>query len=45
MHRCLGAMYLAGPRLTEHYERFSPGLARFVHDAIEANASRGGSAA
>jgi hypothetical protein len=45
MHRGLGAMYLADPRFTEHYERISPGLARFVHDAIEASARRGDSAA
>jgi DNA-binding transcriptional MerR regulator len=39
-HRGLAEMYLADPRFTEHYERIAPGLARFVHDAIQANADR-----
>ncbi|MFK0192570.1 MerR family transcriptional regulator [Kitasatospora sp. NPDC090308] len=39
-HRCLGDMYLADPRFTETYERLAPGLARWLRDAIHANADR-----
>jgi hypothetical protein len=31
-------MYVADPRFTQHYEVVAPGLARYVHDAIHANA-------
>jgi DNA-binding transcriptional MerR regulator len=40
MHRGLAEMYLADPRFTASYEKLAPGLARFVHDAILANAAR-----
>jgi hypothetical protein len=40
MHRGLADMYLADDRFTAHYEQVAPGLARFVHDAIHANADR-----
>ena len=40
MHRGLAEMYIADPRFAEHYDRIAPGLARFVHDAILANATR-----
>lgn len=40
LHRRLGDMYLAEPRFTEHYDRIAEGLARFVRDAIAANAKR-----
>jgi len=40
VHRALGDMYVADPRFTAHYEATAPGLARYVHDAIHANAGR-----
>jgi hypothetical protein len=40
MHRGLAEMYLADPRFTETYDNLAPGLARYVHDAILANADR-----
>lgn len=40
MHRQLADMYLADPRFTKSYEDMAPGLARWVHDAIHANADR-----
>ncbi|QBI19794.1 MerR family transcriptional regulator [Egibacter rhizosphaerae] len=40
MHRGLGRMYVDDERFTAYYERVAPGLARFLHEAIEANASR-----
>jgi len=40
IHAGLGAMYVADPRFTEHYERIAPGLAAFLAAAIEANAER-----
>jgi DNA-binding transcriptional MerR regulator len=43
-HRNLAEMYIADPRFAKHYDDRAPGLARYVHDAIEANAERGGSA-
>jgi DNA-binding transcriptional MerR regulator len=42
MHRGLGEMYLADPRFTRFYEQVAEGLARYVHDAIVANARRAG---
>ena len=39
-HRGLADMYLADPRFTKTYEDIAPGLARYVHDAIHANADR-----
>jgi len=40
MHVGLAEMYLADPRFTATYEKIAPGLARYVHDAIVANARR-----
>ena len=42
MHRGLADMYVADPRFKAHYEQAAPGLAQFVHDAINANADRAG---
>ncbi len=42
MHRALGEMYLADARFTATYEAMAPGMAQYVHDAIEANARRQG---
>jgi MerR family transcriptional regulator, thiopeptide resistance regulator len=39
-HRALAGMYLADPRFTATYETMAPGMAQYVHDAIEANAAR-----
>lgn len=41
MHRSMAEMYLADERFAAHYDQIAPGLARFVHDAIHANAERG----
>lgn len=38
MHATLGEMYVADPRFTETYDELAEGLARFVRDAIVANA-------
>jgi len=40
LHRCLADMYVADPRFTRTYEDVAPGLARYVRDAIHANADR-----
>lgn len=40
MHRGLAEMYLADQRFKAHYDEAAPGLAEFVHDAINANADR-----
>ncbi|GIG29861.1 MerR family transcriptional regulator [Cellulomonas marina] len=40
MHRALAEMYLADERFTRHYDDRAPGLARWVHDAVMANADR-----
>jgi DNA-binding transcriptional MerR regulator len=40
IHRGLAEMYLADERFTRTYEDVAPGLARYVHDAILANAAR-----
>jgi DNA-binding transcriptional MerR regulator len=42
VHRGLAAMYLADPRFTANYEKQAPGLAQYIHDAIQANADRAG---
>jgi MerR family transcriptional regulator, thiopeptide resistance regulator len=42
IHRGLAQMYVADERFTRHYEDVAPGLARYVHDAILANADRAG---
>lgn len=38
MHRALGDMYVADARFAAHYDEVAPGLARYVRDAIHANA-------
>ncbi len=38
MHRNLAEMYIADARYAESYESVAPGLARYVHDAVVANA-------
>jgi MerR family transcriptional regulator, thiopeptide resistance regulator len=40
MHRCLAQMYLSDERFAGTYEELAPGLARYVHDAMLANADR-----
>lgn len=40
MHRGLGDLYVADPRFTAHYDDVEPGLARWVRDAVHANADR-----
>jgi DNA-binding transcriptional MerR regulator len=40
MQRGLGEMYVADPRFKKRYDDLEPGLAQFVRDAIEANATR-----
>ncbi|WP_405012471.1 MerR family transcriptional regulator [Kitasatospora sp. NBC_01539] len=42
IHRGLAEMYVADPRFTAAYDRLAPGLARWLHDAILANAERHG---
>jgi DNA-binding transcriptional MerR regulator len=41
MHRGLAEMFIADPRFTAYYERRVAGGARWMHDAILANAERG----
>ena len=36
MHRCLAQMYVTDERFTKHYDDLEPGLAQYVHDAIQA---------
>lgn len=38
IHTGLADMYVADPRFTAYYENLKPGLARYLHDAIHANA-------
>ncbi|MFI1888510.1 MerR family transcriptional regulator [Streptomyces jumonjinensis] len=38
IHTGLADLYLADPRFTAYYEKLKPGLARYLHDAIHANA-------
>jgi MerR family transcriptional regulator, thiopeptide resistance regulator len=40
MHRGLAQMYLADERFGKNYDDMAPGLARYVHDAMVANADR-----
>lgn len=35
MHQRLAEMYVADPRFAAHYDEIAPGLAQFVHDAIQ----------
>lgn len=39
-HRNLADMYISDPRFTKTYEDIHPGLARYLRDAIHANADR-----
>lgn len=41
MHANIAEMYVADPRFTKTYEDVAPGLARYVRDAVVANAARG----
>ena len=43
MHRGLADMYIADERFTQTYDNVMPGLAQYVHDAIQANARRAAS--
>lgn len=40
MHVNLADLYIEDARFTKHYDDRAPGLAQFVHDAIDANAAR-----
>ena len=40
IHKGLATMYLADPRFTAHYESQQVGLAKYIHDAIVANAAK-----
>jgi len=40
IHTGLATMYLADPRFTAHYEGQKAGLAKYIHDAIVANAAK-----
>lgn len=40
MHAALGEGYVSDPRFMANYEKIAVGLARYVHDAIKANAVR-----
>ena len=40
IHKGLATMYLADPRFTAHYESQQVGLAKYIHDAILANAAK-----
>jgi MerR family transcriptional regulator, thiopeptide resistance regulator len=40
MHRSLAGLYAEDPRFTAAFDGVEPGLARYVHDAILANAAR-----
>jgi MerR family transcriptional regulator, thiopeptide resistance regulator len=42
MHAGLGRMYVEDERFTAHYEQRASGLARYVSDAVQANAARQG---
>jgi len=44
LHRGLGEMYVTDHRFTENIDRYAAGLARYLSDAIAANADRAGSA-
>lgn len=40
MHRSLAEIYVADERFTQTYDAIAPGLARYTHDAVLANADR-----
>ena len=39
-HTGLAALYVSDERFARNYDQHAPGLARYVHDAIQANAAR-----
>ena len=39
-HRGLAELYVSDPRYLASYDEIAPGFARYVHDAILANAAR-----
>ncbi len=39
MHRALAELYVSDPRFGAHYDSRAAGLARYVYDAIVANAA------
>ncbi len=41
-HVSLAQMYVCDPRFTATYDAVRPGMARYLHDAIVANAARHG---
>lgn len=41
MHAGIAELYVADPRYAQTYEEVAAGLARYVHDAVVANAARG----
>ncbi len=41
-HRGLADLYVSDPRFTATYDEIRPGMARYVHEAIHANADRHG---
>lgn len=44
IHTALAEMYVTDERFTRHYEEIHPGAARYLHDAILANAAGAGTA-
>jgi MerR family transcriptional regulator, thiopeptide resistance regulator len=40
VHRQLAAVYLANERIDLNFDDVAPGLSRYIHDAIIANADR-----
>ncbi|MGH3158144.1 MAG: MerR family transcriptional regulator [Streptosporangiaceae bacterium] len=40
LHRCLAGLYVGDPRFAKNYDDLAPGLAQYVHDALQANATR-----
>lgn len=40
IHTGLASMYLADPRFTAYYEKEQAGFAKYIHDAILANAAK-----
>jgi DNA-binding transcriptional MerR regulator len=40
MHRGLAEMYVADPRFARHYNDIEPGLAAYLHEAVQANVAR-----
>jgi hypothetical protein len=39
-HGGLASMYVGDPRFTKTYDDLAPGLAQYIHDTIQANATR-----